>query len=400
MAFNLGGILAGASDAIVRRIEDEEERQEKLADEERSIATRQRLARETERRKKQAVLDETAGMMAMLGYDENTIQSILEKGTSAAQFAVTAGQTAMQKGVDPNTIWNFSTNEAGETDMDAVTETIEAAAPTRVGDIEATSEEAPDLPTGTMSGGVVNLEVYQNLFADPKPVEKSIDGALTRIGLKMARTNDPDEIAQLEKEEEVLLKRLANRKAAEKTEDGTTTPSLTASTVNTMERNVRSKTLQQFKFKLGVDDEIENMTDGNRHLFHVSEIATAKELNARNKDINDPYLKVTAQTVRASAVEQLESYGYDKLNEYGQAQENLRALTAQNADTQTINAAQKALDNINYFQHDMATAKQKMNARSYKIGDVVNVEGELFVYTGVIDYVTGKPLIKIGDIGA
>lgn len=109
----------------------------------------------------------------------------------------------------------------------------------------------------------------------------------------------------------------------------------------------------------------------------------------------------SAARLRASsAIEQLESYGYDKLNQYGQAQEKLRTLTADNAIPKDIEAAQLALDKINYFQHNMATAKQKVKARTYKIGDVVNVEGELFVYTGVIDYETGKPLIKIGDIGA
>ena len=126
MGFNLGAFLGGAASKMVERIEDEEERIQKLEDEQRSIATRQRLAREEERRKKQAAADEMAGLMGMLGYDEDTISAVMEKGQAAGKFAIEAGQRAMAKGIDPNTIWSMSTTDTG-TDTNKVNETIDYA---------------------------------------------------------------------------------------------------------------------------------------------------------------------------------------------------------------------------------------------------------------------------------
>lgn len=374
MAFSFGGILAGVSEKIVERIEDEEERLEEIAREERSIATRQRLARESERRKKQAVLDESAGMMAMLGYDKDTIESILAKGSAASQFAVTAGQTAMAKGIDPNTIWNFHTDAKGNTAQDKVSEAIEIATPTKVGDITATSKAAPELPSPSTSDSVINLEVYQNLFAEPKPVEKSFDAALAVISQKMARTDDPKKLAELEKEQNKLLEDLAKKKTAEREETGENTPTFEATTINSFESTIRRGELKRYGFQLDIDGEIKNMTDGNRHLFDVANLSVAKQMATRNKEINDPLMNLAIQGIRDSALDGLSNYGYDIVN----------------AETPPAN----------YYTETKEVAKQKLDARNYKIGDVINVDGELFVYTGVLDYQTGRPLIKIGEVGS
>ena len=104
MGFNFGGFMAGVADAAVSRMEKVEEEKIRIAREEReeerqlrSIGTRQRMAREEERRKKQALLDESAGMLAMLGYTEDNINAILSKGTAATEFAITAGTESMKR---------------------------------------------------------------------------------------------------------------------------------------------------------------------------------------------------------------------------------------------------------------------------------------------------------------
>ena len=203
MGFQLGGFLAGVSDAAVDRMQRVEDERIRIAREERAIGTQQRMARESERRKKQALLDESAGMLAMLGYDEDTINGILAKGTQASAFAITAGQTAMSKGIDPNTIWNFSTDETGQTNQDMVNETIDIAEPTKVGDITATSE-APQLPTGD-TDSIINLDVYQNLFAEPDKVESSFSARLSVISQKLARNPNRKDADALKAEQEKLL---------------------------------------------------------------------------------------------------------------------------------------------------------------------------------------------------
>ena len=55
MGFNFGGFMAGVSDAVVDRMQKVEEEKIRIAREDRSIATKQRMAREAERRKKQDI---------------------------------------------------------------------------------------------------------------------------------------------------------------------------------------------------------------------------------------------------------------------------------------------------------------------------------------------------------
>ncbi len=373
MGFQLGGFLAGVSDAAVDRMQKVEDERIRIAREERSVGTQQRMARESERRKKQALLDESAGMLAMLGYDEDTIGGILAKGTTASQFAITAGQTAMAKGVDPNTIWNFSTDGTGVTNEKKVTETIEAAEPTKIGDIEATSTAVGDLPTPS-NDSVINLEVYKDLFAEPKAVEKSFDAALASISQRMSRTTDPKKLADLAKEQDQLLEDLAKKKAAEREEDGETTPSLTATTINSFESTIRRGELKRYGFEVDIDGKIKNMTDGNRHLFDVANLSVAKQMNTRNTEIEDPLMNLAVEGIRDSAMDGLTDYGYSIVN--------------------------SEVKKDNYYVETPQVAAQKLGSRNYKIGDVINVEGELFVYTGVVDYMTGKPLIKIGEIGS
>jgi len=373
MGFNLGGFMAGVSDAAVNRMQKVEDERIRIAREERSIGTQQRMARESERRKKQALLDESAGMLAMLGYDEDTIGNILANGTTAAQFAVTAGQTAMAKGVDPNTIWNFNTDSTGVTNTDKVTKTIEAAEPTKVGDIEATSTAVSDLPTPS-SDSVINLEVYKDLFAEPKAIEKSFDAALASISQQMSRTTDPKKLADLAKEQDQLLKDLAKKKEAEREEDGETTPSLTATTINSFESTIRRGELKRYGFEVDIDGKIKNMTDGNRYLFDVANLSVAKQMNTRNTEIQDPLMNLAVQGIRDSAMDGLTDYGYSIIN--------------------------SETPKKNYIVQTMAEAAERLKAKNYKIGDVLNVDGELFVYTGVVDYITGDPIIKIGEIGS
>ena len=369
MAFNFGGFMAGVSDAAVNRMQKVEEEKIRIAREDRAIGTQQRMAREAERRKKQAILDESAGMLAMLGYNEDTINSILSKGTTASEFAITAGQTAMSKGVDPNTIWNFSTDDAGETDQKKVNETIDMAEPTKVGDITATSATAPALPT-TDRSSVINLDVYQNLFAEPEKVEASFSARLAVISQKLAREPNRKDADALKSEQEKLLNDLRTMKEAEREDKGTNTESFTNADVRAMEKEVTNQEYRQFGFKLGLNDEIENMDDGNIHLSYIAGINIARTLNGRNEGINDNRLKVAVDQIRSNAVNNLTQYGYQAM--YGDSEKYIIE------------------DNFETFQ-------QKYDSYQYKVGDVVKFENSLFVYTNAVDHLTGMRFVKVAD---
>ncbi len=369
MAFNFGGFMAGVSDAAVNRMQKVEEEKIRIAREERAIGTQQRMAREAERRKKQAILDESAGMLAMLGYNEDNINAILAKGTMATQFAITAGQESMKKGIDSNTIWNFGTDETGETDQKKVNETIEMAEPTRVGDITATSATAPALPT-TDRSSVINLDVYQNLFAEPEKVEASFSARLAVISQKLARDPNRKDAEALKAEQEKVLNDLRTMKEAEREDKGTNTESFTNADVRAMEKEVTNQEYRQFGFKLGLNDEIENMDDGNIHLSYIAGINIARKLHGRNEGINDNRLKVAVDQIRTNAVNNLTQYGYQAM--YNESEKY------------TIE------DNFETFQ-------QKYDSYQYKVGDVVKFENSLFVYTNAVDHLTGMRFVKVAD---
>ena len=366
MGFNFGGFMAGVADAAVDRMQKVEEEKIRIAREDRSIATQQRMARESERRKKQAILDESAGMLAMLGYDEDTINSIMAKGTAASKFAITAGQTAMSKGIDPNTIWNFSTNEAGETDQNKVNETIGVAKPSKVGDIEATSTAAPDLPSGE-SDSIINLDVYQNLFAEPEKIESSFSARLSVISQKLARNPNRKDAASLKAEQEKLLEDLRTMKEAEREEKGTNTESFTAKTVNDLAKQYRNEELITKGFKIGVNDAIENMEAGNVHLAHIANINVARRMHEANIGLNDNRLTLGTDQVYKNAIANLQQYAYDLMY----------------------------ADSGKYIvETDQATFNQKYDQYQYKVGDVIKFEDSLYVYTNAIDHTTGMRMLR------
>ena len=365
MGFQLGGFLAGVSDAAVDRMQRVEDERIRIAREERSIGTQMRMARESERRKKQAILDESAGMLAMLGYDKDTINGILAKGTQASAFAITAGQTAMSKGIDPNTIWNFSTDETGQTNQDKVNETIEIAEPTKIGDITATSE-APQLPTGD-TDSIINLDVYQNLFAEPDKVESSFSARLSVISQKLARNPNRKDANALKAEQEKLLEDLRTMKEAERDDKGTNSESLTSKAVNDLAKQYRNEELITKGFKLGVNDAIENMEDGSVHLAHIANINVARRLHQANIGVNDSRLQAGADQVYKSARANLQQYAYDLM----------------------YNESNKFI-----VETDQTTFNQKYDQYQYKVGDVISFNESLYVYTNALDHTTGMRMLR------
>lgn len=368
MAFSLSGFLGGASAKLVERIEDEEARIEKLEDEQRSIATRQRMAREAERRKKQAAADEIAGMMGMLGYDESTIESVMAKGNAAGKFAIEAGQRAMTKGVDPNTIWNMSSTDT-DTDTAKVTETIDGA---EVAEIGALGESAGST-VGTSMGntGAINLNVYKDLYAEPDKLETSYSARLAVISQKLARNPNREDAAALTAEQDKLFDDLKRMKEAEREEKGTESPTFTVGSITANVNEVRRGALERYGFKVGLEGAIENLEEGNQHMADIAEINVAGQLTQRNTSINDPLMKDAIKGIYNAAVSNLADYAFDMYND------------------QTKRANITQVETPEAF----ATGIQQ---RQYRIGEVIQQGGNLFVYTGVTDPTTQQPFVYFG----
>lgn len=366
MAFNLGAFIGGASSKLVDRIEEEEERIQRLEDEQRSIATRQRMARESERRKKQAAADEIAGVMGMLGYDEGTISTVMERGQAAGKFAIEAGQRAMAKGIDPNTIWNMSSTEDG-VDTGKIDETIETA---DVAEIGALGESAGSTVGSSMgSTGTINLNVYKDLYAEPDKIETSYSSRLAVISQKLARNPSREDADALRQEQDKLFSDLKRMKEAEREEKGTESPTFTVGSITSNVNEVRRGALTRYGFKVGLEGNIENLEEGNQHMADIAEINVANQLTQRNTSINDPLMNDAIKGIYNAAVTNLADYAFDMYN-------NRR-------------------DNVTVVPTAEEFA-QGLNSRQYRIGQVIQQGGNLFVYTGVTDPTSQQPFVYFG----
>ena len=160
-------------------------------------------------------------------------------------------------------------------------------------------------------------------------------------------------------------------KETERENKGTNTPSFRPEDIRLMEKEVRNAQYRQFGFKLNMNDEIENMDNGNIHLSYIAGINIARTLNGRNQGINDDRLNIVVNQVRDDAINNLTQYGYQVMYDTGSP----KFIT----------------------ETDQATFEQKYEARQYKVGDVIKFKNQLFVYTNAVDHMTGYRMVNIAD---
>jgi hypothetical protein len=379
MAFSLQGFGAGFASKATERLDEERVRAEKLIDENRQIATQQRIRKQAKRDQEKALAEEMIGTLKMLGYSDANAAQIASNGKGAGQIAIDAAQKGLAKGVDANTIFNFSSvsGDGSEADQEVVNSTIEAASPKDIGDLNATSDEATaktndDVLTREFG---INLDVWKNLYAEPEKIETSYSSRLAVISQKIARPTKDTNIDALKAEQKSLLADLATMKDAERAEEGTTTPSFTLGTISANVSEIRRGALTKFGFKIGLDDSIENLNDGNQHLADVASMEISYQLNQRNLGIQDPNMANTSAAIRSTALSGLKSYGYDIVND------EVKAANIIKVPEET----------------DFADAVAQ---GQYKAGQVVQTTGKdggpmLVVYTGVEDFTTGMPFIVL-----
>ena len=379
MAFNIGAFGAGFANKLSSRIDEERVRSEELQDETRREATQVRLRNQSKRDAKQAAADEMIGTLKMLGYSNENAASIAANGVGAGKIAIEAAQKGLSKGVDANTIFNFP-SVSGDMDMgdqDVLNSTIDAAGPTSIGDLEATSDAAAAKADDDVLSNEfgINADVWKNLYAEPDKIETSYSNRLAVISQKLARPTRDTNVEALKTEQKSLLTDLATMKDAERAEEGTTTPSFTLGTISANVSEIRRGALAKYGFKISLEDEIENLTDGNQHLEDVATLEIAYQLQQRNLGINDPNMNNTAAALHTTALSRLKSYGFDMINDATKA-------------TKIVNVPVAST-----FASDVVEGK-------YKAGQVVQTTNDsgqpkYIVYTGIPDFKTGMPFIII-----
>jgi hypothetical protein len=386
MAFNFTALLGGMASGLSEQIEKEEFRMEKAADRAYTRSEQERLARRSKREKEQLIAKETMGMLTSLGYSDDVAAEILKKGNTASQWWITQGTEALKKGMDPNTLVNFPSMSGtfDESDKGVVSETVgsvaapaQATTPEGLGEITEAAETGKPEKDDVLSREFgINVDVWKNLYAEPDKIETSYSGRLAVISQKLARPTKDTNVDALKSEQQQLLADLATMKEAERAKEGTTTPSFTLGTISANVSEIRRGALTKFGFKIGLNDELTNLNDGNQHLADVASMEISYQLNQRNQGISDPNMANTADAIRTTALSGLRSYGND--------------IISDETKSSKITVVPQAAD--------FAAATEQ---GQYSPGQVVQTtnpntnEAMYVVYTGVPDYKTGMPFIVL-----
>lgn len=335
MAFNFGGFAAGAADAVTTRIRVNEDRMQKRLEESRREARAVRLRKQAERDAEKKATEELVGALKFVGYTDAQAAQIATQGKTAGDLYLDVGKRAVVNGVDVSKNYNMrTTNSVAELNED-----VNAGAPA----------------TGTSFGGF-DAKFLQEQYEEPDKESNSYGARLYKVSQKQLETNDPKELAELERQKKALLKDLNAMKEAESIKDGEKGPSFTLGTVQS---NVNSAFKMQLSlFDLGMDMEgnIIGKIEGREAQAEVARLRAAQYLEGTYGSLEDAVMTDGITTLRSQAQANLKSYV-----------DSAQTVTSLNS------------------QEDLRTGK-------FNIGEVVSIPnlGKL-VYTQVVNPATGIP---------
>jgi len=379
MAFSLAGFGAGFASKASERIDEERVRSEKLQDEARQIATRQRLSKQAKRDQKKALAEEYFGAFKALGLSDSQAAELAGQGKTAGDMYLQWGQKALENGDDFSELFNFSSvkGDGSAEDGEVINSTIDATAtPAPIGSLEATSvtsvtePESDDILSREFG---INTKVLSSYYPKPGPKEKTFSGRLFTISNKLANPTKDTDVGALKAEQRQLLDDLGNMKDAERAAEGKVTPSFTIGTISANVSEIRRTALMDVGFKIGLNDSIENLNDGNQHLADVASMEIAYQLTQRNLAIQDPNMINTADGIRSSAIIGLKEYTNEVIRE---------------SPDKIVKVAKKDVDSL-------------VEQGQYSPGQVIQVTQEngapvYILYTGVRDFKTGELVVVIG----
>ena len=377
MAFNFGAFVGGFSKQLVSDLETEEERKfemEKIAQTE---AMRQRAAASSRRRSEQLATEKMMGALSMF-YGPDVAAQIAQRGETAADFAMTAGQKATERGLDPNALWRMPTTNGDMSDsstQEVFDETINVAqapdAPITAG-VEGEGAPAPTITTGSFS---LNREIFAQVYGVPNELANSYGTAIARLSQRILRTTDEAEIARLEAERTALVEDYSEFETAGRApgqeENSVFNFGTLPAAVSAELRNARNR----YGFETDMQGNITNMREGTEHKSYIAELSAAQALEATYGPLNDRAMNDRIGDMRNQANRDLIEYGR-------------RVMAGGNQGTGGRRL--KAEPDISTFSTNLVSGQ-------YRVGDVITYRddnGNLMfaIYTGLPNR-DGLPII-------
>jgi hypothetical protein len=326
MAFNFGAFVGGVGAGITNVIEREkaEAWELKKFNLQESAADRRAAASEARATRKQT--EELTGQLAAYGLDADQIKGVLSQGIGFAQGAVTLGASYVAAGV-PFT----------DAIVPAVSQNGQGASVTTVGDQTTSAFSLKPLPV-------------------EKPIETlGFEKDISLLNKKILEAPEDKLPALREKLNATMLAYKnfkaadANQAASQFTEEFAKNTVLAALKVN-----------RASSFNVGIDGEIENMMAGDEGKALQLDLVAEDYLYNNYASVNDPIMN-----------------------------RSLAALTKTNTQKVFTYKMQVANAGVNDPRFKSAADETELNNNAalgkYNIGDVVQVQGEVMMYTGIPD---------------
>jgi hypothetical protein len=404
MAFSLAGFGAGFAGKLSERLDEDRVRAEKLIDENRQIATRQRLAKQAQRDQEKKIAEELTSKLSLYFTPEQASE-IMGKGIGAAQETLRMSGDLVSKGFSPAPLLNFSSSqnmseaETSEliTDIAAAPSVGTATAAAETGDLEATSTSA----TPTKSG-ILNLDYYTSSMKPADKEQATLDAAYAIAIQKSINGKTPDIRDKQAKLASELLTQIKAKDAALKTDDDSAVSSpFSKSTIESILKTQMKLALEANDFSVDLEGRLSQKIGDRVPEYNVAVIVANKNVRTLNTGEDNtpmvPQLNLVTKSNVQNAVKKIQLHARNQHTIEPTSQLTDRRVNPNEPfERFATNESGKQVDVL----------QQRASQGAYKIGDIVYVtevqDGipvtKIHVYTGVYTSDKHKNFIDAGKI--
>tara|TARA_R100001460_G_scaffold56953_1_gene96713 strand:+ start:1008 stop:2210 length:1203 start_codon:yes stop_codon:yes gene_type:complete len=374
MGFNfgafLGGMAQGAADSITAK--EEELSRIRLMDAE--AATRERLAKNAERREENKRNEENVNMLKSLGYSDAQASWILKGGTSTVSLYSDFATKAMAKGIDPKTVLDSSLINSDQQDP-----RNESALLTVNREMDDASADIFEIQTGVLGEilgeGKKKPKEYATLQAGHAAALSRLHNAKVEFG------EGSDEYNAEQKSVDFWKKEIA----AAEPETKNQTEWFSKESRGRIVKDALSLARQDLDFTVDMDGNITSKLEGREGPSAVAKLNAAASIEADaniEKGVVDQRLLNKAERLRDAALTSLSSFGRRVASKAGQEDKILKKF----GYFKTQKSADGTMQPTNFL-----TEIQNATSGRYKVGDVVLVKQKvnnietirIKVYTGI-----------------
>jgi hypothetical protein len=351
MAFNLAGFGAGFAGKLSERLDEDRVRAEKLIDENRQIATRQRLAKQAQRDQEKKIAEEMLGTLKALGLSDDQAANVVGQGKGSFKVHETLGLKALEKGVPFSSL--LSDNN-GEIEEAATTLDITDAAPIKAAGLGSSywNNENVAALYGEVPDNAVSLDLQISRNANEQL--KLIQGPVSARNTAKLNT--------LREAEKFLLEKHAALAANSREDSDTGTP-VTVTTRKTLEDFItKNHGLETTKYGFGWDAEaqMEIAFSGNEGGGYSALLSSVYKMEQSIGQSGDDWVNARLKQERQSVERGLNRHAANKINEAKENGEPIESFGSFEEYETAINSG-----------------------RITKPGTVSYVNNTLYVYTGV-----------------